>query len=178
MKNKTDDIEELFQKHKNNWDIYEPNNNHETEFLNKLKKNSPRKTFFIPLSIAASIVLFIGIAFLYIDNKPSKNLEFASVETQQTATVFNDLIAKEFQKINDKKSPENKIIIEDALKEIKNLDVDYQNIIEELKTKGENKLIIMALMTNLQTRISFLQNVLKNINDNEKIKTITDENTF
>ena len=98
------------------------------------------------------------------------------METRQTDSIFTVLIEKELIKIKEKKSPENEIIIQDALKQMKTLDVDYQNIIQELKNNGENKSIIMALITNLQTRISFLQNVLQHIEQNEKIKELSDEN--
>ncbi|MFT5253256.1 MAG: DNA repair exonuclease SbcCD ATPase subunit [Flavobacteriales bacterium] len=80
------------------------------------------------------------------------------------------------EKIKDKKSPENEKIIGDALKQMKNLDKDYDTIIQELEANGESKPIINALISNLQIRISFLQNVLQHIENNEKLKNIPNEN--
>jgi hypothetical protein len=58
------------------------------------------------------------------------------------------------------------------------LDSDYAKIIKELEVNGESKPIIYAMISNLQTRISFLQNVLKHIEDNENRKNIPDEKTI
>jgi cellobiose phosphorylase len=59
---------------------------------------------------------------------------------------------------------------------MKNLDKDYDTIIQELEANGESKPIINALISNLQIRISFLQNVLQHIENNEKLKNIPNEN--
>ena len=75
-------------------------------------------------------------------------------------------------------SPENEKIISDALKQMRTLDSDYEKIIKELETNGESKQIINAMISNLQTRISFLQNVLFHIEKNEKLKNISDEKTI
>ena len=49
---------------------------------------------------------------------------------------------------------------------------------QDLIKDGENKQIIYAMIRNLQTRISFLENVLYQINTTEKLITTTDENTL
>jgi len=61
---------------------------------------------------------------------------------------------------------------------MKTFDADYQKIINELQKNGENKQIIYAMISNLQTRISFLQTVLKRIEDNEKLKNTSNEKTL
>lgn len=176
MKDENNNLENVFQKHQNNWDIQELNSNHKDLFLNKLQNNKSKRNYFILFAVAASLLLIVVISFLYNSNQEFKNLQFASVETRQTDSIFTVLIEKELIKIKEKKSPINEIIIQDALKQMKVLDIDYRNIIQELKNNGENKSIIMALITNLQTRISFLQNVLQHIENNEKIKELSDEN--
>ena len=176
MKNENDNLEKLFQKHENNWDLNELNSNHKDLFLNKLQNKKSKRNYFIPFAVAASLLLIVGISFLYNNNQKPKNLEFASVETRQTDSIFTVLIEKELIKIKEKKSPANEIIIQDALKQMKILDVDYQNIVIELQHNGENKSLIMALIANLQTRMSFLQNVMSHIEENEKIKNISNEN--
>ena len=50
--------------------------------------------------------------------------------------------------------------------------------IKEVQKNGENKQIIYAMISNLQTRISFLQTVLKRIEENENLKNTTDEKTL
>jgi hypothetical protein len=61
---------------------------------------------------------------------------------------------------------------------MKILDIDYQKIIKEIATNGENRQIIYAMISNLQTRISFLQNVLTQIEATEQLNTQNDEKTL
>jgi len=59
--------------------------------------------------------------------------------------------------------------------QMKILDEDYEKIKQELLKNGENKQIIHAMIRNLQTRISFLENVLEHLESNEKLQNATDE---
>ncbi|MCC9074090.1 anti-sigma factor [Flavobacterium sp. F-65] len=178
MKKENDELGQLFEKFENQWDIQEMNPQHEADFLNKLKKTKPKKNYSITYAIAASIVLMLGISvFFNVSHKP-KELKFASQETKRTDSIFGALIANELEKLHDKKSPENEQIINDALKQMKAMDGDYAKIIAELQKNGENKQIIYAMISNLQTRISFLQNVLTRIDENEKFKNSTHEKTL
>ena len=81
-------------------------------------------------------------------------------------------------KLKEKESPQNKKIIADALQQMKVLDNDYQKIIKEIASNGENKQIIYAMISNLQTRISFLQNVLNQIETTEQLNIRNDEKTL
>jgi len=178
MKKENDNLDELFNKFENQWDVQEMNSDHQVDFLNKLNKKQPkRKNYWFVTAIAASIVLMLGISLFYKNEKP-KEFKFASKETQRTDSIFSILIDNELVKLKEKSSPENEQIINDALKQMKVFDADYQKIINELQKNGENKQIIYAMISNLQTRISFLQTVLKRIEENENLKNTTDEKTL
>ena len=178
MKKENDNLDELFNKFENQWDVQEMNSDHQVDFLNKLNKKQPkRKNYWFVTAIAASIVLMLGISLFYNNEKP-KEFKFASKETQRTDSIFSILIDNELVKLKEKSSPENEQIINDALKQMKVFDADYQKIINELQKNGENKQIIYAMISNLQTRISFLQTVLKRIEENENLKNTTDEKTL
>ncbi|MDQ6530764.1 MULTISPECIES: anti-sigma factor [unclassified Flavobacterium] len=177
MKNEKDNLEELFNRFENQWDIQELNPDHQMDFLQKLNKKEPKKRYWFVTAIAASIVLMLGISLFYKNEKP-KEFKFASKETKRTDSIFNILIDNELVKLKEKNSPENQQIIDDAMKQMKTFDADYQKIINELQKNGENKQIIYAMISNLQTRISFLQTVLKRIEDNEKLKNTSNEKTL
>jgi len=178
MKKENDNLDELFNKFENQWDVQKMNADHQVDFLNKLNKKQPkRKNYWFVTAIAASIVLMLGISLFYNNEKP-KEFKFASKETQRTDSIFSILIDNELVKLKEKSSPENEQIINDALKQMKVFDADYQKIISELQKNGENKQIIYAMISNLQTRISFLQTVLKRIEENENLKNTTDEKTL
>ncbi|MDQ8013612.1 MAG: anti-sigma factor [Flavobacterium nitrogenifigens] len=177
MKNEKDNLDELFNRFENQWDIQELNPDHQMDFLQKLNKKEPKKRYWFVTAIAASIVLMLGVSLFYKNEKP-KEFKFASKETKRTDSIFNILIDNELVKLKEKNSPENQQIIDDAMKQMKTFDADYQKIINELQKNGENKQIIYAMISNLQTRISFLQTVLKRIEDNEKLKNTSNEKTL
>lgn len=179
MKKENDDLDQLFEKFENQWDVKRMNSDHQVDFLNKLnRKEQPKKKNYGVWAIAASIVILLGVSLFYNNQEKPKELKFASKETQRTDSIFSILIDNELVKLKEKSSPENEQIINDALKQMKVFDADYAKIIKEVQKNGENKQIIYAMISNLQTRISFLQTVLQRIEENEKFKNTTDEKTL
>jgi len=178
MKKENDELDQLFNKFENQWDIHEMDPDHQVDFLNKLNKKSPRKKNYTGWAIAASIAVLLGISLFYNNTEKPKEFKFASQETKRTDSIFNILIENELVKLKEKSSPENEQIINDALKQMKVFDADYEKIIKEVQKNGENKQIIYAMISNLQTRISFLQTVLQRIEENENLKNTTHEKTL
>ncbi|MFV8367402.1 anti-sigma factor [Flavobacterium sp. XS1P27] len=178
MKKENKKLDKLFDKFESQWDIETLESNHEERFVQKLKSKKSNWKRFVFIGIAASIVVMLGLSIFNNTPKKTEELRFASKETKQTDSIFTVLIENELEKIREKKSPENEKIIFDALKQMRTLDSDYEKIIKELETNGESKQIINAMISNLQTRISFLQNVLLQIENNEKLKNISDERTI
>ena len=179
MKKENENLDQLFKKFENQWDVEEMNPDHQLDFMNKLNnEKKPKKNYYAVWGIAASIVLLLGISVFYNASQKPKEFKFASNETKRTDSIFNILIDNELVKLKEKSSPENEQIINDALKQMKVFDADYQKIINELQKNGENKQIIYAMISNLQTRISFLQTVLQRIEENENLKNTTHEKTL
>ena len=178
MKKDNEKLDTLFEKFNQQWDIEEIREDHQLRFQSKLRVKKRSTSKLLPLIIAASIMLLLGISLIYNGDNKSSELQFASKETKHTDSIFTVIINKELQKLNQKRSPANKRIITDALKEMKILDQDYEKIIKELETNGENKQIIYAMLSNLQTRISFLQTVLQHIEKNEQSMQFPDEKTI
>ncbi|MEG0849172.1 MAG: anti-sigma factor [Flavobacterium sp.] len=178
MKKENDELDQLFNKFENQWDVREMSSDHQVDFLNKLNKKQPKRKNYAVWAIAASIVLFLGVSIFYNNNEKPKELKFASNETKRTDSIFSILIKNELVKLKEKNSPENEQIINDALKQMKVFDADYEKIIKEVQKNGENKQIIYAMISNLQTRISFLQTVLQRIEENENLKNTSHEKTL
>lgn len=178
MKNENEKLDQLFENLENQWDVHEMDNQHIDRFSKKLALKKRKKNFSFIYAIAASVVIMLGITLLYTNNDKPKELKFASKETKQTDSIFTVLIEHQLEQIKAKKSPENEKIIKDALHQMKSLDSDYEKIKHELEVNGESKPIIYAMISNLQTRISFLQNVLKHIEETEKLKNLNDEKTI
>lgn len=175
MEKKNDNLENLFERLHDQWDMHEPDENHYDRFLEKQNRRQSRRNYWTTLSIAASVILILGMFTFYKADKPSDDFVFASKETRQTDSIFTAMIKMELNKVQQKKSPLNEKIIADALVQMKILDEDYEKIKQELLKNGENKQIIHAMIRNLQTRISFLENVLEHLESNEKLQNATDE---
>jgi hypothetical protein len=178
MKNENEKLDQLFENLENQWDVQEINSHHLERFSKKIALKKQKKNYSFIYAIAASIVVMLGISFFYTNNEKPQNLKFASKETKQTDSIFTVLIEHQLDQIKAKESPENEKIINDALKQMKALDSDYEKIKHELEVNGESKQIIYAMISNLQTRISFLQNVLQHLEDSEKLKKLDHEKTI
>lgn len=178
MKKENKKLDHLFKIFENQWDIESLESNHEERFIKKIKSKKSNWKRFVGIGVAASIVVLLGLSIFNYEAKKTEELRFASKETKQTDSIFTILIERELEKINEKKSPENKKIIADALSQMRVLDADYEKIMQELETNGESKQIIYAMISNLQTRISFLQSVLQHIENKEQQLKIADEKTM
>jgi hypothetical protein len=178
MKKTHDPIEKLFENFENQWDIQELPHHHHERFLNKQKSRNQTKSTWYQISIAASILLLVGLFFLLNKNEPTKDFKLASAETQRTDSVFSAMVQNELIQIKEKKSPLNEKIVNDALKQMQQMDADYEKIKRELVENGENKQIIYAMIHNFKTRIEFLENVLKQLDNTEKLNTTNHEKTI
>lgn len=181
MSDKNEKLDQWFTQNEENWDVIELPKNHETRFLSKLDNSSikrKKRNFYTAIAIAASLMIMFGLTFFFQPEAKKHDLTFASRETKQTDSIFSAIINIELIKLQEKRSPRNQKIIADALQQMKTFDNDYQKIIKEIATNGESKQIIYAMISNLQTRISFLQNVLTQIEVTEQLNTQNHEETL
>lgn len=178
MKNEKDAMSELFGSFEGQWDTMEPGFGHADRFLDKLSRKKTKSRDWLPLSIAATVLIIVGFFTFFNNNPEMAGFEYASKQTRETDSVFTAMIRIELEKVKEKNSPENERIVRDALVQMEAMDADYEKIKEELLTKGETKQIIHAMIRNLQTRISFLENVLLQIENNENFKNKNNENTI
>lgn|SRR5690606_16469681 len=167
----TDKIEELFKNLKDEFDVELPATGHQQRFLDKLNlkdsskvdKAPKRKSYKTFLSIAASILICFGL-FVFFQNKMEVNdLASVSPELSQTQDFFTTAINSELKKINAQRSPENEVLISDALKQLELLEKNYERLKVDLKESGQDKRVIYAMISNFQSRIDILENVLASI---------------
>lgn len=174
-----DTIDELFDNLKDEFDINEPNKDHELRFLDKLKANdlasaevkkSSRFNWKPFLAIAASLLICLSV-FMTTQNQPEA-LDLASVspELSETQDFFTATIENELKKLNKERSPLTEQIITDALEQIQLLENDYQNLKTDLTEIGNDKRIIYAMIANFQNRIDILNTVLGQIETIKELK--------
>lgn len=176
-----DNLENRVNELKNQFDIEEPDFGHFDRFEAKLNKTTLKtgsKVFKLitAITVAASVVLFIGI---WIGNQNAQNgMQLASVSTEmkETQSYFVSAIEKELYLINNERNKDTEQLISDGLDQLKKLEQQYNMLTLELKESTEDKRIIFAMISNFQQRIEVLQNLLQQIEDVKQLKTQDDEN--
>lgn len=170
-----DKIDNLF-KNQDDWDFETPSQGHEKRFLDKLKNKQPKKKRnWIPLSIAASLLFGFGILYLNYTSENKQEVAF-SPQVQETHDYFSSVINAELEMLKKKETPQSKALINDALKQMEALEKDYENLKQEIIKNGENKQIIYAMITNMQTRITFIKSVLDQVDAINNLKIEANEN--
>ena len=175
MSTENRNLEELFNRLDGQWDTEEPQLGHQQRFLDRLNGKKKRKVagllYKLAVPAAAAVLILIGITIGYMpESSGGDEVAALSPKTAQTQMYFSSIIEKELAKVENENSPETKKLVQDALQHMQELEADYEKITRELAEKGENKQLIHAMITNLQTRISFLEDVLTKIENIKQIK--------
>jgi hypothetical protein len=112
-------------------------------------------------------------SLLYITNFLQEKEVVFSPQVQETHDYFSSILTAEVSNLKKLENPATKIMIEDALQEMERLEKDYESLKIEIRKNGENKQIVFAMITNMQTRISFIKQVLEQV---EQINSQSNEN--
>ncbi|OUR91051.1 hypothetical protein A9Q87_11280 [Flavobacteriales bacterium 34_180_T64] len=180
-------IDNLFEDLNNTFDIEVPNLGHQNRFLDKLnnqdqtvvKNNVVKINYWKPLmAIAASIVICVSLFTITQLEPEIKDLASVSPELAETQDFFTATIAKELATLNSERSPETSVLIDDAMKQLNILETEYKSLKVDLTESGDDKRVIYAMISNFQTRIEILQNVLINIEDVKQFKQNKNEDTI
>lgn len=155
----------------NDFDVFEPHSGHEDRFLKKLnQQNNGKKS--IPwkwLSVAASILLFIGFQLGSLTNKPTTMPEI-SPEMNETHTFFVSTINQELREIEKYRNIDTESIIEDALDKIEELEDQYTDFKKELNFMGNEQQVIQGMIANYQQRLQILEDLLLQLEELKKHK--------
>jgi hypothetical protein len=166
-------------------------NNHEGRFLNKLDKALPisSKSNFTWFYIAASVVVLFGLSFGAYNHFQSNNVgktEIASADVVKTKTLGD--VSPGLKKVEDyylasinlelskiKPTPETKDLFDGYLKQLSELNKEYEHLSAELNESGPSELTINALIDNLKFRLTLLYRLREQIkNFNTSDATISD----
>lgn len=186
MKEK-DNITNLFDHLKGDFDIETPELGHEHRFLKKLQQqqtqetkdtNKPIVLFTWWKQIAAACIILLSLG-IFIGSNFSTSVEETQVtfspEVEKSQIHFASLIEKELEKVKAAEDEDTKEIVQDALQQLKRLEVEYTELKDELIEYGEDKRILQAMVKNFQLRVQLLENVLIQI---EEIKIFKNEDTI
>ncbi len=186
MKHKNTNIDNLFKGLQGKWDVAHPHAGHRERFLAKIKsvdtqarpvaKNS--RGWWKPLVVAASITLLVGFFVGRAFDTSDQQLSQIAPEMLETQVYFTALIDQELVKIAAESNIDTEKIIEDAMIQLKKLELDYEILKQDLLTNGSDRRVIQAMINNFQTRITLLNRVLEQIDEVKLHKQNSDENNI
>jgi hypothetical protein len=180
-----DTINKLFDNLQGTFNMEEPQEGHQKRFLEKLEASKgvvsiqKRKTsWWRPLSIAASVVILLGVGISLFNTSPSIDQQVAEIapEVSQTEFYFASLIEEQVKQLEKESTPETKKIIDDTMIQLQRLETNYKMLEQDLLNGGNSKLILSAMINNFQTRIDLLQDVLHQVENIKNLKNYNDEN--
>ncbi|WP_419212158.1 hypothetical protein ACNR9Q_15625 [Maribacter sp. X9] len=181
-----DNIEKLFIELQGKFDNEEPKQGHQERFLTKLnaskevvvmasqKKNNWMK--YVSIAAAIALLLTVGLFQLDTENTIDEQVAEISPEASKTQFYFASLIEEQVKELKSEKSPETEQIIEDAMSQLKKLELNYSKMEQDLVNGGNTKLILSAMITNFQTRIDLLNEVMIQIETIKNLKHTNDAN--
>ncbi|WP_027137425.1 hypothetical protein [Gaetbulibacter saemankumensis] len=179
---KKEPIDNLFESLHSEFDFEVPEFGHENRFLKKLNaqnlKQEKRYNYWKPiLSMAASLVLCFGLLTWFNMDKET-DLASVSPEMAETQYFFTSVISEELSKLNQERRPETEQLINDAMKHMAVLEKNYESLKQNLFDSGEDKRVIYAMISNFQTRIDLLKDVLETIENIKNFKQQDYENYY
>jgi len=180
-----DDLKDVFKGLEGTFDTEEPKAGHKERFLEKLNNanqvvtlHKEKRNWWRPLSIAASIAVLCLIAIGVYTSRPTIDQQVAKIspEVSNTQVYFASLIEDQVKLLENESSPEAQKIISDTMIQLKKLETNYKQLETDLVNGGNDKLILSAMITNFQTRIDLLQDVINQIETIKNLKNYNDEN--
>jgi septal ring factor EnvC (AmiA/AmiB activator) len=179
---KQNDIENLFEKLEDSFDVYETPKGHQKRFLNKLNTTNKKQVlsklkWLKTVSIAAIFaIIFSAGSFLLTKEEAKTGLASVSPKMEQTQSFFTATISEELEKLNNFNDTKSKVLVQDALKQLKNIETRYNQLKTDLIESGNNKRVIYAMINNFQNRIDLLEQVILKLEKIKKIKSNKNEN--
>jgi len=184
---KKDTLEDIFQSLEGTFDVEETPKGHQQRFMDKLNMEKPGKVVPIKksnpwklISIAASIVLLISFGFFFSGQETPAKKDLASIspEMQDTQSFYTATINKELQKLIALQNNDTKVLVDDALLQLKILEDNYDKLLIDLEESGNDKRVMYALITNFKNRIDLLEHVIETIEDIKHLKESKNETTI
>lgn len=183
---KKESVDQLFKDLEGQFDNRMPPAGHKERFAAKLAAQNkdvvtlaPRKRRWIrPLAIAASfaVLCMLGLRLLLPDPSVDQQVAAISPEISQTQFYFANLIEEQVRELEREDSPETKQLIDDTLVQLSKLESNYRKLEQDLLKGGNSKLILSAMITNFQTRIDLLTEVMNKVENIKNFNKKDNEN--
>ncbi len=177
-------IDKLFRELQGKFDVASPDEGHQQRFLEKLNASKgvvtlkrEKNRWWKTLSIAASVALLCAVGIGLLNKPPTLEEQVAKIspEVSQSQLYFASLIEEQVKELESESTPGTRKMIDDTLLQLNKLENDYQRLEQDLLKGGNSKLLLSAMITNFQTRIDLLQDVMDQIEQIKNLKPYDDE---
>lgn len=171
-----DKLETFFKN--TDFDVDVPRFGHLDRFEKRLNPQKKKSFSYKWMSVAASIILFVG--FWLGSNATDKIVSLADVspEMKETETFFTSTIKQELKEIEKFRNPITERVIEDALNQLELLEDNYQDLVKSLNKSNNDRRVVYAMISNYQSRIEILQDVLKQIDELKNLKVKNNDEIY
>jgi hypothetical protein len=171
-------LETLFKSLGGSFDREDPAEGHRERFLQRLQSEAAGTarekgaSGWKYLSIAATIALLIASSVFLFRPEPSMDAKVAQIspEASETTRHFAGLVSMQVTELRQMSTPETEPLIEDTLLQLGQLENDYKKLERDLIEGGDSKLLLSAMITNFQTRIDLLREVMERIEEVKQFK--------
>ncbi len=125
-------------------------------------------------SLVAGLAILIGFAGFNMGTTPVNDLASVSPEMANAQDFFSNTITQELQKLELENNPETERLIVDTKTQLQELENNYNLLKADLKTSGNSRKVIAAMIQNFQNRIELLEAALDHIESLKQLKINTD----
>jgi len=163
-------IDEYFANNQGKFDLAEPDAGHFDRFKARLEsqdtdsKKGGSFSYYL-MAVAASVLLVFGYWLGNYNSNQGLQLADVSPKMEETQNFYVSTIQKEIQLISGKRTEVNKKIIDDAFRQLEILETNYQKLTLELRESNADKRVVHAMITNFQSRLVVLQNLMDQLEE-------------
>ncbi|MFS4416825.1 hypothetical protein [Maribacter sp. 2307ULW6-5] len=176
------ELEQLFKELKGRFDVARPIEGHTERFEARLQGRATHqgldqgRKWSWKWAAVAAVLVGVGLG-LYLQGTGVQDPRQGALspEIQRTQFHFAGLVQEQVTAIRQKSSPATERMIADVLQQLEHLEADYAHLEQELVQGGNSKLLLRAMITNYQTRLALLQDVLERMEMVNQIKTMHHE---
>jgi hypothetical protein len=189
-----DNLENFIRNNRDDFDTIEPSSDlwngiagkinieQETITLRKVKRIHMTQLNWVT-KIAAAVLIFIGSYYFHDFRSNSKQIALQNTE-ESNPQLYNTLMEAEYYytaQIGKEKeklyhlTAGNSIVREEIQDELKELDIEFRELKEDLKDNADNEDIITAMIQNYRLKLRILQDMMLQLQQDKKVKNTDDE---
>lgn len=166
-------LEEYVRGHRKEFDLDSPSEELWGRIVGKLDEQRAKRPLRLRvwIGIAASLIVLLGITFLYTYHYKTEEVDIADVNPvyAKKKMRFVSLIEEKKDSL-EVYAKENPALYKEFSAEIKHLDADYDRLKQELQTSPAPRLIVKAMVRNLELQLEVINQQLSIIYQVEEYK--------